>query len=267
MANSRSGETLVQRVARVLRSFDADHRELSARELAERADLATSTAHRIATEMVREGLLRRTSGGRFRVGLGLWEAGQRGSSFRDFAQTALPFMESVHVTLRQNVSLSILDTDTDEVVYLERLAYRGAEGDLTEIAVRQPVLSNSAGLVMLAHSPSHVQERVLSSSWDAATRAAGVTECELRRRLSHAREAGFVHLPGVLVSSLTGLAVPVFGPQGDVRGALAVVQARREVDLPVQVPVLQTAARGLSRSIGWHPGGRPLERLGGAGPL
>lgn len=253
MANSRSGESVIRRVARILQSFDADHQELSAGELAVRTGLSTSTAHRLATEMTREGLLWRADRGRFRVGLGLWEAGQRGSSFRDFAQAALPFMESVHVTLRQNVSLSILDLASDEVVYLERLAHQGAQGDLTKIAVRQPVLSNSAGIVMLAHAPAHVQERVLTSRWDESTLAAGVTEGHLRRRLAHARDAGYVHLRGVLVPSLTGLAAPVFGEGGAVRGAMAVVQTLGEVDLPVQVPVLQAAARGLSRSLGWRP--------------
>lgn len=260
MANSRSGESVVHRVARILQAFDAEHPELSAGELAARTGLASSTAHRLAAEMTREGLLWRAGRGRFRVGLGLWEAGQRGSTFRDFAQTALPFMEAVHVTLRQNVSLSILDLPAGEVVYLERLAHQGALGDLTKVAARQPILACSPGVVMLAHSPAPVREGVLTGPWDPATRASGATEEHLRRLLAHAREAGYVQLNGVQVPGLMGLAAPVLGPGGTVVGAMAVVQTLGEVDLPVQVPVLQSAVRGLSRSMGWRPA-TPARRL------
>jgi DNA-binding IclR family transcriptional regulator len=249
MANSQSGESVVHRVARILMCFDADHPELSASELAVRAGLASSTAHRLAAEMAGEGLLWRTGRGRFRVGLRLWEASQRGSSFKDFAQAALPFMEAVHVTLRQNVSLSILDRRAREVVYLERLAYQGAQGDLTKVAIRQPVLACAPGLAMLAHSSPALQDEVLASAWDPATVRSGATEGHLRRLMAGARTDGYVHLRGVQVAGLTGLAAPVLGPRGAVVGAMAVVQTLAEVNLAVQVPVLLSAVRGLSRSL------------------
>ncbi|MFC7401711.1 IclR family transcriptional regulator [Citricoccus sp. GCM10030269] len=253
MANSRSGESVVSRVARLLQCFDADHSELSAVEMADRAGLSSSTAHRLASAMAEEGLLFRTGRGRFRIGLALWEAGQRGSRFQAFSQLALPFMEAIHVTLKQNVSLSILDESTAEIVYLERLTHRGAQEDLTKVALRQPALSVSAGLAMLAFSPRDVQERILSMPWDASTLQSGITEGHLRRRLAQAAADGFVHLPGVLVGSLAGLAAPVLDAQGRVLGALAIVQTLAEVNLKVQVPVLLSATRGLSRMAGDLP--------------
>lgn len=261
MANSRSGESVVHRVSRLLQCFDAEHAELSAGELAARSGLSSTTAHRLATDMAKEGLLARTDRGKFRVGLRLWEAGQRGSAFRDIVQAALPFMEAVHITLRQNVSLSILDTETLEVVYLARLAHQGAQGDLTQIAVRQPVLANSSGLVMLAHSPVALQELVLSSPWDPATLSSGLTEGHLRRLLAAARASGHVHLRGLLVPTLTGLAAPVLDAQGGAIAAMAVVQTLGEVNLPVQIPVLQSAVSGLSRALGARPEGAVLGTL------
>ncbi|WP_313816593.1 helix-turn-helix domain-containing protein [Citricoccus sp.] len=253
MANSTSGESVVSRVARLLQCFDADHGELSAAELAGRAGLSTSTTHRLASAMAEDGLLFRTGRGRFRIGLALWEAGQRGTRFQAFSQLALPFMEAIHVTLKQNVSLSILDESTAEIVYLERLTHRGAQEDLTKVALRQPALSVSAGLAMLAFSPAPVQERILSMPWDPSALQSGVTEGHMRRRLAQARVDGYVHLPGVLVGSLAGLAAPILDAHRQVLGALAIVQTMADVNLKVQVPVLLSATRGLSGMVGTLP--------------
>ena len=99
MANSPSGESVITRTSRMLHAFDANHRELSASQLAERTGLSASTAHRLATAMAKEGLLDRLERGRFRIGLRLWEAGQRGSMYQSISELALPFMEAIHVTI------------------------------------------------------------------------------------------------------------------------------------------------------------------------
>ncbi len=250
MANSRSGESLIQRLVRVLHAFDADHPELTATELAERAGLSSSTAHRLARDMAEEGLLRRTPAGGYRIGLVLWELGQRSSTYQEFGQAALPFMEAVHVTQRQNTSLAILDEAEDTIIYLERLISRDVPTDLTKVAGRLPVLSTAPGLAILAHSPRHLQERLLVGPWDRYTRESGITEEGLRRLLARARSEGYVHLRGVTVPGSSGTAAPVFGPGGRVLGAISIVAAVDEVNLQIQVPVLLAAVRGLSRQMG-----------------
>lgn len=260
MANSRSGESLIQRLVRVLHAFDADHPELTASELAFRTGLSSSTAHRLAGDMAEEGLLRRTPDGRFRIGLVLWELGQRSSTYQEFGQAALPFMEAVHVTQRQNTSLAIMDHDDGTIIYLERLISKDVPTDLTKVAGRLPVLSTAPGLAILAHSPRQLQERYLTSTWDQATRNSGITEVGLRRRLAQARTDGYAHLRGVTVPGSSGTAAPVFGPGGRVLGAISIVAEVDQINLQIQAPVLLAAARGLSRqmgsrgkSAGWEP--------------
>nr|WP_255459686.1 IclR family transcriptional regulator [Micrococcus sp. TA1] len=250
MANSRSGESVVERLVRILNAFDMDHAELTATEVAARADLSLSTAHRLAGDMTTHGLLRRTPQGKFRIGLVLWELAQRSSSYQEFGQQALPFMEAVHVTQRQNTSLAILDPEDRTIIYLERLISQDVPTDLTKVAGRLPVLSTAPGLAILAFSPRHMQERFLSEPWDPVTRNSGLTEEGLRRRLAQARMDGYVHMRGVLVPGSSGTAAPVLGPGGRVLGAISIVSAVDQIDLKVQVPVLLAAARGLSRQMG-----------------
>lgn len=257
MANSRSGESVVQRLVRVLHAFDRDHPELTATELAARSGLAVSTAHRLAGDMVTEGLLHRTSEGRFRIGLTMWELAERSSAHQEFGQLALPFMEAVHATQKQNTSLAILDEADRTVIYLERLMSRDTPSDLTKVAGRLPVLSTASGLAILAFSPRHLQENVLTGSWDEKTVHWGITEEDLRRRLAQARIDGYVHLRGVTVPGSSGTAAPVFGHGDRVMGAISIVAAKGDINLQVQVPVLTAATRGLSRLL------RSRERSGG----
>ena len=59
MANSPSGDSMIDRLVRVLASFDPDHQSLSTDEIAERAELPKSTAYRLIGEMMRHDLLQR----------------------------------------------------------------------------------------------------------------------------------------------------------------------------------------------------------------
>ena len=250
MANSSSGESVVQRVARILHAFDADHSELTAVDLAARSGLSRSTAHRLAADLETEGLLARTPEGKFMIGLGLWELAQRSSIHRAFVETALPFLEGMHIMLQQNVALSVLDEEDRSVVFLERLRSQRVTTDVARVAERLPALSTSPGLAMLAFSPAEVQERFLIGPIDDAARAAGLTEHRLRRTLAQARQDGYVHLREVLVAHSSGTAAPVLGPGGRVLGALSVVKGIEDINLPAQVPVVLNAARRLSHLMG-----------------
>ena len=57
---------MTSKVLAILGAFDADHRELTLTELANRAALSLSTAQRRAAEMTGWGALERTDAGRYR---------------------------------------------------------------------------------------------------------------------------------------------------------------------------------------------------------
>lgn len=254
MANSKSGESVVQRLTRVLCAFDDECPALTATQLAERADLSLSTTHRLVQDMVTEGLLLRAPNGSYRIGLTLWEITQRSSFYQSFSQAAKPFLEGMHQTLEQNVSLSILDPSQTSLIYLERLVSNPDPMDLTKVAGRLPVLSSASGLAMLAFSPKHVQERYLATAHrDKWVVERGMNQDDLRKKLAQVKAEGFAHSRAVLHADSSGSAAPVFGPQNEVLGALAVVVPLEEINLNVQIPVLMAAASGLSKWIAHYP--------------
>lgn len=134
---------MIHRVSRILRTFDEDHQVLSATQVAQRAELAISTAHRMVGSMVEEGLLLRTPDGKYRLGLILWELAHRSTVYESFSTAARPFLEGVHQTLKKTVSLTILDPADVSIIYLERLAVGHDDTDVSSLAGRLPVLSTA----------------------------------------------------------------------------------------------------------------------------
>jgi len=254
MANSSKGESVVQRISRILRVFDEDHQVLSATEVAQRAELAMSTAHRMVISMVDEGLLTRTPDGKYRLGLVLWELAHRSTVYQSFSAAARPFLEGVHQTLRKTVSLVILDPADVTIIYLERLAMGQDDTDVSSLAGRLPVLSTAPGQVMLAFSPPHIQEQYFSQAHkDPGVVSQNLTREDLEQRLLQVKNDGWAHVAEVLSAGSSGTAAPIFGHRNRVIGAMALVRPIDEIHLNVQLPVLMAAARGLSQVMSQQP--------------
>lgn len=243
MANSTSGDAVLDRTVRVLRCFDADHPHLSVAAIAERAELPRTTAYRLVAQMTDLGLLSHRPDGTFRLGLMLWELVTSSSETQDLAGVALPYMEDVNQVVRHSVQLSILDQG--DVLVLERLTRPGHAVNQAKRASRMPVHLTSMGMVLVAHS----SPRVL----DACLRLHGA---EIRQRhpnlvaeLDHIRRTGFATFDGFIDADTTGISVPVLDVRGNAVAALGVVVPTGYEATSAAVMSLRTAARGISRTL------------------
>ena len=246
MANSPSGDSMAERILRLISAFDAEHPSMSAATLARRAGLPLSTTHRLAGELVGLQVLQRGAQGELRLGLRLWELANRSSAALDLRQIAMPFMEDIQAVIRQHTQLSVLQED--EVLFIERLSSRGSVSNFAKVAGRLPLHISSSGMVMMAFSPRHVQEAFLERH--RGDPAPFPTPETLRRQWADIRREGSATLPGVVDPQTTGIAVPVFGPLGTAVAALGVVVPLGRENTVATVPALMTAARGISRGLG-----------------
>ncbi|MGY6497913.1 MAG: helix-turn-helix domain-containing protein, partial [Microcella sp.] len=73
VANSPSGDSVTDRLLRVLETFTPTRTVQTAAEIGRRAGLPPSSAHRIVSELVDAGLLERDDDRRIRIGMRLWE--------------------------------------------------------------------------------------------------------------------------------------------------------------------------------------------------
>lgn len=245
MANSVSGDSVVDRVVRVISAFPEGASSLQLSDLAARAELPLTTAHRLVRQLAAHGLLETGAGGTVRLGLRLWELVNRNSPTLALRQAAMPFMEDIQQVLNQNVNLAVLDHW--EALFVERLSHRGSVANRAKVAGRMPVHVSSAGLALMAHQEKAQQAEYLEQFADPSGK---VTRDAVRGLLSETALQGFAQLAGVVDPDTWGIAVPVLDARQRAVAALGVVVPLREMRLQALVPALQTAARGIARRLG-----------------
>lgn len=238
MANSPSGDSMTERIVRVLDTFSADRTTQTSTEIARRTGLPSSTAHRIVGDLITAGLLERDDESRVRLGMRLWELALRGSGALRLRQAALPHMEKVQQTIREHTQLAVLEHD--EALFLERLSHPDAGANITRIAGRLPVHASSSGLVLLAFADPAVRERVLAGPLRAVSRETVTDAGALRALLASIRRRGHVVAPGSIEAVSTGVAVPV-RDRGEVVAALSVVLPRAAATQPAVQALLAAA--------------------------
>ena len=246
MANSPTGDTMAERIVRVLDTFGADRTIQTAAQIGRRSGLPSSTAHRIVDELVRAGLLERDEEHRVRLGMRLWELALRGSSALRLRQAALPWMTMVQARVREHTQLAVLELD--EALFVERLSHPEAGANITRIAGRLPLHASSSGLVLLAYGPEELRRRVLGGPLVAISAETITDGGELARVLDDIRRVGYVVAPGSIESVSTGIAVPIRDARGAVIAALSMVLPR---DAPTAGPLdeLRRASTGISAAL------------------
>lgn len=245
MANSRSGDSMITRVVRILETFEAERTVQTASEIGRRAGLPSSTAHRLVDELVAAGALERDEDHRVRLGMRLWELALRGSTALRLRQAAMPHMEAVQAEIREHTQLAVLERG--EALFLERLSHPEAGANITRVAGRLPLHASSSGLVLLAFADPEVRERVLAEPLRAVGPETITDPRRLRQVLAEIRRSGSVVAPGSIEAVSTGVAVPI-RDAGSVAAALSVVLPRNADPGPA-VAALRSAAAAIEAGL------------------
>ncbi|MBW0114296.1 IclR family transcriptional regulator [Pseudonocardia abyssalis] len=246
MPRVATGESVLSRAVRLFEVFGSNRRELTVTEIARRSGLHVATASRLIAELVRLELLTRTENGRVHIGMRMWELAQRASPALTLREAAMPYLEDLHAVVGHSVQLGVLDGQ--EVLFLERLAAPGAVVNITRIAGRLPLHASSSGMVLLAHGPAEVREKILFGALKRFTPYTVTDPRRLRQVLADVRRDGHVVNNGHIHVDATGVAVPVRDGAGTVVAALSAVVPNDGRAFAV-VPVLKAAARGIGRSV------------------
>jgi DNA-binding IclR family transcriptional regulator len=262
-APAEPGPSVLARAFGVLAVFGPDRLDLSLSDIARRSGLPLTTAHRIVGELARWGALERTERGRYQVGLRLWEVGALAPRGHGLREIAMPFLEDLFEVTRQNVQLAVLDGM--DAVYVERMSARDAVPLISRAGGRLPLHATGVGLVLLAFSDAEFQERVLAAPMRRFTDRTISSADELRRVIADVRQRRFAVTEGQITVGAVSVAAPVYGQGGRVAAALSVT-VPSENPAREYIPVVNAAARGISRGLGWRPEARPAGDPGGTGP-
>lgn len=247
LSPERQTGSVVLRALRLLELFTPASPQLTLTEIAERSGYPLTTAHRIVTDLREWGALERDAAGRFHIGLRLWETGAMAPRGTRVREIALPVMEDLSQITHENVQLGVLD-DT-EVVYLDRIAGRGAVSVQTRVGGRFPATASAIGLALLAHqSPQH-QQKVLDGPISRFTPFTVTEPIMLRRMLAEVRRTEVAISDRQVTDDAISVASPIFAGSGPPVAAVALVVAADGRLLPPLVAMIRAAARTVSRAL------------------
>jgi DNA-binding IclR family transcriptional regulator len=240
------GESVLSRAVRIFEAFSPVDTVLQVSEISRRSGLHLATTSRLIAELVDHGLLERGPDREVRMGRRMWELGLRASPTLSLRDAAMPYLEDLHAVVGHHVQLGVLDGD--DVLFVERLSARDAVVNFSRIAGRLPLHISSSGLVLLAHGPADLQERVFGRPLERYTDHTITSHGTLRATLGQVRRQGFALLPGHVHEDAAGVAVPVRNGLQEVVATLSVI-VPNDGRAMAQVPALMAAARGVTRSL------------------
>src|SRR5258708_15246407 len=165
----------------VLEALSESDAPLSLAEICQRMGLHKSTAHRSLMVLERSALIDRTLENRFRLGLKLYELGNRAVEQIDLRARVYPLFRRLAAQVGETVHLSVLQKTS--VVYLDKVEPNRRVCMSSKIGSSNPVYCTSLGKAMLAFQPEETTEKIVSSI--RFTRYTPKTLCSREKLVEH----------------------------------------------------------------------------------
>jgi DNA-binding IclR family transcriptional regulator len=210
-ADAAQNATSAAKVLRLLNAFTSCAALAGVGELAERAGLPKSTAHRLLSTLTRENYVRR-AGDRYCLANHVFEVGNQVLACRPngLREQAMPFLAELYLQTRQTVHLAVLQDS--EVLYLEKIFGHNSVRVGTAVGGRRPAHATALGKAILAFSDDDVLQKALGGRLNQCTPQTRVHPRAVERQLAEIRDAGFATDREECLPGLSCIAAPIRDP-------------------------------------------------------
>ena len=240
----------------------AAHPDSGPSAVARRVGIAKSTASSMLSALADRGVLGHTGGGRYRLGLKMFEYGHLALTQVSLVELGVPVLERLRDRVRDLVQLAI--PVGAEVLYLDRLEAHTLDTRFHDGTWRRlPGYATASGRVIAAFNPDFAHA-ALTAGMQRRTRYTVVEPQRLLAILAEVREVGYSYSEDELEEGIASVAAPVMINDGQRKRAIAAVSVvgpterlRREgiADLAIHV---RRAAGELGTRLAAVPG--PAQR-------
>lgn len=181
----------LDRVVAILDVLGESDDSLGLAEICHRMELRKSTAHRALMALERTGLIERAQGHRYRLGLKLYDMGNRAVEQIDLRDRLHPYLYKLALRLSETVHLGILHKN--RVVYIDKVEpINGRVCISSRTGISNPVYSTSLGKAILAFLPETEAARIVAGiRFKAFTPKTLTSKEELLRSLDRVRQRGY----------------------------------------------------------------------------
>lgn len=199
----------------------AEHEELGPTQVARELGVAKSTAFSMLAALAAGGLLDRTTGGRYRLSLRLFDYGQLVLDRLPVRRLARPELLALHETVGEMVQLGL--PANGYVVYAERFGDDALGPQISGEWMRKVGgYASSAGRAMAAFD-SAVARATFAVPMVRHTARTVTDPAQVHRILAGCRSRGWVRSVEESAPGYTSIAAPVFDGRGKVAAAVSVV--------------------------------------------
>ena len=207
----------VDRAFAILRALSGG--PLSVTDLAARVDLPKSTVSRLLSTLVGlDAVETDQSTSTYRVGPAVVAIAEGGRSGQHLAAIARPHLVELSEALGETAGLSILDGDL--VLYLDDVAPDSDIQVRNWTGERLEPHAVSSGLVLMAFASAADRERLVRGPHTRFTDATMTSSVDLRSRLDHIGQTGWVWVTGEFSPDINSVAAPVTDASGVVVAAV-----------------------------------------------
>ena len=195
--------------------------ELGPSAVAREVGIAKSTASRMLAVLAARGLLERRAGGRYRLGLRMFEYGQLALNRLNLFEVSVPILTVLRDRVRDMVQLGV--PIGAEILFLERFEAQSVDPRFHGPTWRRvPAHSSSSGRAIAAFNPS-VARAILEAGLTRRTRYTVVDPRRLSEILVEVRRRGWASTDEELEEGISSVAAPVLVATGDGLRAVAAV--------------------------------------------
>lgn len=204
--------SIVARAASMLECFTSEHSTLSLSDLSARLSLPKPTAFRIATVLLRVGLLEQVpSTGAYTLGFAGLRYAEALLASIPLRRIALPVMEDLRDDINETIVLSLRDGDFR--YNIDSVESTHAIGQTQQIGAPIPLYAGAASRVMLAAmAPFELEDYLRRVELTAFSPSTITSVAELRATVQQVRKNGFVTTSGEFTSGGHAVACLIKAP-------------------------------------------------------
>lgn len=212
----------LDRVVAILDLLGESDASLSLAEICRQMSLRKSTAHRALMALERTGLIERAPAHRYRLGLKLYDMGNRAVEQIDLRARVHPFLRKLALRVGHTVHLGVLHKT--RVVYIDKIEPINRHVCISSrTGTSNPVYSTSLGKAILAFLPQEeIAKTIAGIQFTAFTSKTLTTPDELTGALERVRRRGFSVDDEEMELGTRCVGAPVFDASKSVVAAVSV---------------------------------------------
>jgi IclR family acetate operon transcriptional repressor len=248
----------VARTLKIIQCFGGNRVEWTLGDIAKAVNLPRSTAHRLLGLIQQEGFVEADGKTRrYRPGPEFYRIGATLAANMPIIPLAMPILQDIARRSDETTLLSMFYPKQLQKAFVAQVESSRPMRYVIELNTRGSMLWGASAHAILAFLDEPTIQLALSDRETSPSSGAKVNRSALRRELTRIRAEGYARSVGERVETAVGIAVPVFGAEGLVKGSLSVTYPDNRMDEGhnrALTILLRDGARALSTALGWNGG-------------